>query len=90
LFAGGSSGRGVDSMLGGSSHRDDKCGPVALKVEDRVLEEAEVSFTVFPRARNSHEDGGYFLFEDLEEFVCWFSVDAREGCMGHLGPNEVS
>jgi hypothetical protein len=32
--------------------------PVALKVEDRVLEEAEVFFSVSPRARNGHEIGG--------------------------------
>jgi hypothetical protein len=30
------------------------------------------------------------FFEDLEEFVRRFSVDAREGRMGHLGQNEVS
>jgi hypothetical protein len=31
--------------------------PCALKVEDRVLEEAEVSFSVSPRARNGYEVG---------------------------------
>ncbi len=54
LFACGSGG-GVDGILGGGSHWDDKCSPVALKVDDRVLEEAKVSFTVSPRARNGHE-----------------------------------
>ncbi len=58
LFAGGSSGGGIDGILGESCRWDVKCGPVALKVEDRVLEDAKVSFSVSPRARNGHELGG--------------------------------
>ncbi len=54
FFSGGSGGGGVDQILGRSSRQDVKCGPIALKVEDRVLEEAEVSFSVSPRARNGH------------------------------------
>jgi hypothetical protein len=58
LFAGGSSGGGIGKILGGSSRWYDECGPIALKVEDRVLEEAGVSFSVSPRARNGHVVGG--------------------------------
>ncbi len=58
LFAGGSGGGGVYGILGGRCFWDAKCGPVALKIEDRVLEEAKVSFYVSPRARNGHEVGG--------------------------------
>jgi hypothetical protein len=86
-FAGRSSSGGVDGILRGSGCGDDKRDPIALKVEDRVLEEAEMSFAVSPRARNGHEVGGHLLLEDLQLFVCRFSVDVGEGCMGHLRPD---
>jgi hypothetical protein len=54
LFAGGSGGRGVDQILGGSCRWDVECGPIALK----VLKEAKLSFSMSPRARNGHEFGG--------------------------------
>ncbi len=85
-FVGGSSSRGIDGILRGSGHGDDKCFPVALIVEDRVLEEAEMSFTLSPRARNGHEVGNQFLLKNLELLVSGFSIDAGEGPMGHLGP----
>ena len=86
-FVGGSSSRGIDGILRGSGCGNDKCCPIVLKVEDRVLEEAKMSSTVSPRARNGHEVGGQFLLKDLQLFVISFSVDAGEGCMGHLGPD---
>jgi hypothetical protein len=86
-FMGKSSSRGIDGILRGSGHGDYKHGPIVLKVEDRVLEEAKMSSTVSPRARNGHEVGGQFLLKDLQLFVISFSVDAGEGCMGHLGPD---
>ncbi len=58
LFPDGSGGRGIDGILGGSCRWDVKCGPIVLKVEDSVLEEAKVSFYVSPMARNGHEAGG--------------------------------
>jgi hypothetical protein len=57
LFAYRSSGGGVDGILGGNGHGNGERGPVALKVEDRVLEEAKMSISVSPRARNGHEVG---------------------------------
>ncbi len=57
LFVGGSGSGGVDGILGGSCRRYVECGSVVLKVEGMVLEEAKVSFSVFPRARNGHEVG---------------------------------
>jgi hypothetical protein len=58
LFAGRSSGRVVDRIFGGGCCRDVKCSPVALKVEDRVLEEVKVSFSMSTRAQNGREVGG--------------------------------
>ena len=40
--------------------------PIALEVKHWVLEESEMSSTVAPVARNGHEVGGKFLFEDFE------------------------
>ncbi len=51
LFAGRSGGGGVDRILGGSCHRDVKCGPVALKVEDRVLEEGQGVLVHVPKGK---------------------------------------
>jgi hypothetical protein len=62
-----SSSEGLDGILRESGHGDDACCPVALKVEDRVLNEAKMSFTLSPRARNNcHEVGNQFLLKDLE------------------------
>ncbi len=84
-FMGKSSIRGVDGILRGSGRGDYKHGPIVLKVE--VLEETKMSSTVSLRARNGHEVGSQFLLKDLQLFVISFSVDAGEGCMGHLGPD---
>jgi hypothetical protein len=40
------------------------------------LEEAEVSFTVAPWARNGHKVGGEFLFKVAELLMVGFSRDA--------------
>ncbi len=88
-FVGRNHGGSVDGVIGWGCRRDGKCHAVVLQVEDRMLEEAKVSFAVIPGARNGHEVGSEFLFWDLEEFKCWFSVDAREGRMGHLGLDGV-
>ncbi len=60
-----------------------------MEVENRVLEEAEVSFSLSPRARNGHEVGGKFLLENTKLLVGGLSCDASESPMWHLGPDEL-
>jgi hypothetical protein len=60
---------------------------IALKVKNRVLEEAEMSFAISPRARNGHEIGGKFLLKNLELPVGGLSCDVGESPMCHLGPD---
>ncbi len=84
------SGRWIDWILGRRHGGHNKCGAVLLKVKNRVLEEAEMSFTVSPRARNGHEVGGKFLLENLELLVGGLSCDAGESPMRHLGPDGLS
>jgi hypothetical protein len=56
-----------------------------LEIKNRVLEEAEVSFAVAPRARNGHKIGGKVLFEGAKLLVIGLSRDVRENPVGHLG-----
>ncbi len=58
-----------------------------MKVKNRVLEEAKVSFPMAPRAQNGHEVGSKFLFKNLKLFVSGFTCDAGEGSVWHLGPD---
>ncbi len=61
-FAGRNRGGSIDGVIGWGCRWDGECRAVALQVEDRILEEAEVSFAMTPGARNGHEVGGKFLF----------------------------
>jgi hypothetical protein len=79
--------RWIDWILGRCCGGHDECGAVGLKVKNRVLEEAEMSFTMPPRARNGHEVGSKFLLEHLELLVGGLSCDAGESPMWHLGPD---
>ena len=67
--------------------RNNECGAVALEVQNWVLEEAKMSFSVSPRARNGHEVGGKFLLKNLELLVGGLSRDAGESPVWHLGPD---
>ncbi len=58
-----------------------------MEVKNRVLEEAEVSFTMAPRTRNGHVVGGKFLFKNVELFVGGFAFNAGGGPIWHLGPD---
>ena len=77
-------GRWIDWILGQCRGGHGKCSAIALKLKNRVLEEAEMSFTVSPRARNGHEVGGKFLLKNLELLVGGLSCDAGESPMWHL------
>ena len=48
-----------------------------------------MSFAMATRARSGHEVGGKFFDNGGEEFVCWLSIYAREGGVGHLGLDGV-
>ncbi len=82
-------GRWIDWILGRRRGGHNECGAIALKVKNRVLEEAKMSFAVSPRARNGHKNCGKFLLEKLELLVGGFSCDAGESPMWHLGPDEL-
>ncbi len=64
-LAGRNRGRSIDGVVGGSIRRYGKRRTVALEVEDRVLKEAEMAFAMSPGARNGHEVGGEFLFQNF-------------------------
>jgi hypothetical protein len=56
-----------------------------LEIKNWVLEEAEMSLSVSPRARNGNEVGGEFLLKNLELLVGGLSCDAGESPVWHLG-----
>ncbi len=86
-FACRGGGRWIDWILGRCHSGHDECSAIALKLKNRVLEEAEMSFTVSPRARNGYVVGGKFLLENLELLVGGLSCDAGESPMWHLSPD---
>ncbi len=56
-----------------------------MEVKNRVLEEAEVSFSMSPRARNGHEVGSKFLLKNMKLLVqvrvpcgIWAWMDSAE------------
>ncbi len=79
--------RWIERILRWHGGWNGECSAVELEVKNWVLEEAEMSFSVSPRARNGHEVGGEFLLKNLELLVGGFSRDAGESPMWHLGPN---
>ena len=64
-----------------------------MEVENRVLEEAEMSFAMAPRAGNGHEVGGKFLYDNGEEFVgrlSKFKLELhRRWIIGRGGPKRL-
>ncbi len=64
-FASGCRGRCVGGVFRRSSRGNGESRPVALKIKDGNLEEAQVSFAMAPWARNGHEIGGEFFFNDF-------------------------
>ncbi len=86
-FLYGCSSRWIERIFRWRSGRNGECSVVALEVKNWVLEEAEMSFSVSPRARNGHEVGAEFLLENLELLVGGLSRDAGESPVWHLGPD---
>ena len=79
-FLRGCGSRWIERIFRWRNGRNGECSAIALEVKNWVLEEAEMSFSVSPRARNGHEVGGKFLLENL-------SRDAGENPVWHLGPD---
>jgi hypothetical protein len=86
-FLRGCGSRWIERIFRWSSGQNDECGAVALEVKNWVLEEAKISFSVSPRARNGHEIGGEFLVKNLELLVGGLSHDAGECPVWHLDPD---
>ena len=86
-FLRGCGSRWIEQIFGRRVSRNSECGAVVLEVKNWVLEEAEMSFSVSPRARNGHEVGGKFLLKNLEFLVGGLSYDAGESPVWHLGPD---
>ncbi len=72
-FTCGGGGGWIERVVRWSFVRDGEGSAVALEIKNRVLEEAEVSFVVAPRARNGHKIGGKFLFEGAKLLVIGLS-----------------
>jgi hypothetical protein len=86
-FLRGCGSRWIERIFRWREGQNGECGAIALEVKNWVLEEAEMSFSVSSRARNSHEVGGEFLLKNLELLVGGLSCDAGESPMWHLGPD---
>ncbi len=84
-FLCGCSSRWIERIFRWRDDQNGECGTGALEVKNWVLEEAETSFSVSPRARNGHEIGGEFFLKNLELLVGGLSRDAGESPVWHLG-----
>ncbi len=86
-FLQGCGSRWIEQIFRWHGGRNGECSAVALEVKNWVLEEAEMSFSMSPRARNGHEVGGKFLLNNLKLLVGGLSHDAGESPVWHLGPD---